>query len=73
MPVNRVFRSGRVYGFRWGTKGKVYTIGKYGAEGAQDKSLKQGKAILSSKYGWKRRYELPKQMTRHRRAKNELV
>ena len=49
MPVTRVYRAGKLYGFKWGHGGKVYTKSKYGVQGAIEHSQHQGRAIYSSK------------------------
>jgi hypothetical protein len=66
MPVNRVNRSGNMYGFRWGNTGKVYSVRKYGEKGAYERSLRQGRAIQASKSFYKK-YDIPKSIFKSRR------
>jgi len=68
MPVNKVYKSGKLYGYRWGQSGKVYSVKKYGQEGAYNRSEKQARAIFAS--GWKSvarsKYALPRPKARRR-------
>jgi len=47
MPVNAVRRKGRLVGYRWGSKGKLYRLSKYG-NSARLNALNQGRAIILS-------------------------
>jgi len=67
VPVTRVYRSGRLYGYRWGLGGKVYSLSKHGSKGAIEKSEKQGRAIAGSRSSRNRiltRFRLPKSRRR---------
>lgn len=45
MPVYKVRRGGKLYGFRCGHSGKLYPVSKYGTEGARRRAAAQCKAM----------------------------
>lgn len=48
IPTQTITRNGRVIGYKWGTKGKLYTTAKYGKK-ALGLANRQGRAIHASK------------------------
>lgn len=49
MPARPVKRKGRVVGYRWGSKGKLYPVSRHGKTGALNLAKRQGRAIHASK------------------------
>ena len=49
MPTKAIRRNGEVVGYRWGNRGKLYTIKEYGSK-AKDMVERQAKAVYASGY-----------------------
>lgn len=50
MPIHPVYRKGRVYGYQWGEKGKIYPLAQYGLVRAMKKAQEQGRAAYAAGY-----------------------
>jgi len=53
MPVHEVLKNGKLIGYQWGNKGKIYLISSYGKEQAKMKANKQGEAAYANGYNKK--------------------
>ena len=50
MPTRKIYKNGKIIGYRWGYGGKIYLISKYGEEKAKAMANKQQRAIYASGY-----------------------
>jgi len=50
MPMHKVKKKGKIIGYRWGSRGKLYTIAKFGKNKAYKKAVEQAKAVYAGGY-----------------------
>ena len=71
--INRVYRSGRLYGFKWGLAGKTYSVKKYGDNGAIARAEKQGRATYTSRGRSMGMFKLPKSMRKMSKSEKKQL
>ena len=65
MPIRQVMRNNRVYGYQWGSSGKVYPLKEYTLRGAIKAAQAQGRAAYASGYKGKGKTRI--KVKKHRR------
>jgi len=58
--INKVYKAGKLYGYRYGNIGKIYSVKKHGEMGAIKAAEKRGRAVSSSGWQavWKAKYSV---------------